>query len=407
MEFLYARFDVRMSFLLSSTAFVSLLAAPMSAQAIEPASVALGPVSMIPQLTVKTGRNDNIFLTATDEKSSGVTVINPVVQFIAEDGANAYKLTADVRRGVYHSSQDDNYTDVQLQADANLVFDVRNKLDILAAYLKSHEGRGTGLTQGSSATINDAPIKYDEKTVGATYTYGADEAQGRVVGKISYTLRDYSNFRTLTHSRDRDTLNTGVTFYYRVMPKTSLLFEVRRQGINYQNEVVGRSSLDSSEWKYLVGATWDASAKTTGVVKAGYAQKEFSAADRDDKGGFTWEAEVSWAPRTYSTFVLRSGQELNESTGADNYIDTSSTSVTWDHAWNDRFKTAFAYGITTEEYDQTSRKDDTNSISAGVTYDLRRWLTVGMDLTHAERDSNQAAFDYDNNTLFLTVQGAL
>lgn len=407
MEFTYARSGARTSFLISSTLFTSLLALPVSVQAIEPASMDLGPVSMIPQLTVRTGRDDNIFLTSSGEKSSAVTVINPVVQFIAEEGANAYKLTADVRRGVYHSSHDDNYTDVQLQGDANLVFDVRNKLDLLAAYLKSHEARGTGLTEGVNATVNNAPIKFNEKTVGATYTYGADEAQGRVVGKLSYTVRDYSNFRTLTHTRDRDTLNTGVTFYYRVMPKTSLLFEARREGIDYQNEVVGTASLDSSEWKYLVGATWDATAKTTGVVKAGYAQKEFSDASRDDKSAFTWEAEVSWAPRTYSTFVLRSGQELEESNGADNFIDTRSVSLTWDHAWNDQMKTAFAYGVTSEEYDLTSREDDTNSVSAGVSYDLRRWLTVGMDITHVERDSNQAAFDYESNTLFLTVQGSL
>ncbi|WP_372742904.1 outer membrane beta-barrel protein [Neptunomonas sp.] len=407
MEITNSRSGVHASLLISSTLFTSLIALPMSAQAIEPASVSLGPVSMIPQLTVSTGRNDNIFYTSTDEKSSAVTVINPVVQFIAEDGANAYKLTADIRQGIYHSSQDDNYTDMQLQGDANLVFDVRNKLDLLAAYLKAHEARGTGLTEGANATVNDAPIKYDEKTAGATYTYGADEAQGRIVGKLSYTVRDYTNFRSLTTSRDRDTLSTGVTFYYRVMPKTSLLFEARRTEIDYQNEVVGTSSLDSSEWKYLVGATWDATAKTTGVVKAGYAQKDFSAADRDDEGAFTWEAEVSWAPRTYSTFVLRSGQELEESNGADNYIDTSTTSLTWDHAWDDRLKTALAYGFTSEEYDLTSRKDDTNSFSAGVSYDLRRWLTVGMDITHAERDSNQAGFDYDNNTLVMTVQGAL
>lgn len=395
------------SLLATSALFTSAIVSPMLAHAIEPASISLGPVSMIPALTVQAGHDDNIFLTSTNEKSSAVTVINPTVQFIAEDGANAYQLTADVRRGIYHSSHDDNYTDIQLRGDANLVFDVRNKLDLLAAYLKAHEARGTGLTEGTNATVNDAPVKYNEKIVGATYTYGADEAQGRIEGKLSYNVRDYSNFRNLTRSRDRDTLNTGLTFYYRVMPKTSLLFEARRTGINYQNETAGVSSLDSNEWKYLFGATWDATAKTTGIVKAGYAQKKFSDAGRDDKDAFTWEAEVSWAPRTYSTFVLRTGQELEESNGTDNFIDTRSASVTWDHAWNDRMKTALAYGFANEEYDLTNRKDDTNSFSVGVSYDLRRWLTLGFDVEHVERDSNQAAFDYDNNSVFMTVQGSL
>lgn len=407
MEFTYTRSGVRTSLLLSSTLFTTLMVLPLSAQAVEPASVDLGPVSMVPQLTLSTKRDDNIFLAAADEKSSTVTVINPVVQLIAEDGANAYMLTADVRRGIYHSSQDDNYTDVQLSADANLVFDVRNKFDLQAAYLKAHEARGTGLTDGVNATLNDAPIEYNEKTAGGTYTYGADEAQGRVVGALSYTVRDYTNFRSQTETRDRDTLRAGATFYYRVMPKTSLLFEARRTEIDYQNEVAGTSSLDSNEWKYLVGATWDATAKTTGVVKAGYAKKAFSAADRDDKSAFTWEAEISWAPLTYSTFALSSGQSLEESNGADDYIDTSTANLSWNHEWNDRTKTALAYGLTNESYDQTSREDDTNRFSAGVTYDLRRWLTVGMDLTHAQRNSNLAASDYDSNTLVLTLQGAL
>lgn len=397
MELKHARCGLFASLILSST-FV---------YAIEPASVSLGPVSMEPSLTVRTGYSDNIFLTAADQQSSSITVINPTVQFIAEDGANAYKLTADLRRGVYHSSSDDNYTDMQLRGDANLVFDVRNKLDLLAAYLKAHEARGTGIAEGVNATVNDAPIKYDQKSVGATYTYGADEAQGRIVAKLSYDVRDHKNFRNLTSTRDRNTLRSGVTFYYRVMPKTSLLFEVRREGIDYQNQVSAASSLDSTEWKYLAGATWDATAKTTGVVKVGYAQKQFSSAARDDNDSFTWEAELSWALRTYSMFVLRTGQELEESNGNDNYINTRSASITWDHAWNDRMKTALAYGFTNEEYDLTGRKDDTNRVSAGVAYDLRRWMSLGLDMTHTERSSNQAAFDYDDNGVYLTLQGSL
>ncbi|SFG91885.1 outer membrane beta-barrel protein [Neptunomonas qingdaonensis] len=398
MELKHARCGVFASLVLSST-FVN---------AIEPASVSLGPVSMEPTLTVRTGHSDNIFFTAENQKSSAVTVINPVVQFIAEDGANAYKLTADLRRGVYHSSKDDNYTDLQLFGDANIIFDVRKKLDLLAAYLKAHEARGTGtITEGPNATINDAPIKYNQKIVGATYTYGVDEAQGRIVGKLSYTVRDYTNFRSLTEPRDYDILSTGVTFYYRVMPKTSLLFEVRRDDINYQNDVTAASSLDSTEWKYLVGATWDATAKTTGVVKAGYTKKNFSADARDDTGEFSWEAEVSWAPRTYSTFVLRTGQELEESNGNDDYIDTRFMSINWDHSWNDQLDTALAYAFTNGSYDLTNREDDTNSVTAGVSYDLRRWMTLGLDVYHTERSSNQAEYEYDDNGVYLSLQGSL
>jgi hypothetical protein len=190
------------------------------------------------------------------------------------------------------------------------------------------------------------------------------------------------------------------------MPKTSLLFEARRTGINYQNETVGVSSLDSSEWKYLMGATWDATAKTTGVIKAGYAQKQFSDAGRDDKGSFTWEAEVSWAPRTYSTVALSTGQELEESSGVGSFIDSRSVSLAWQHAWNDRMQTTLAYGFINEDYDASDRADDTNSFSAGVSYDIRRWLTLGLDIVHAERGSNQAEYDYANNSVFVTVQGS-
>ena len=393
-------------------AYTSLLGASailfsIPVHAIDPASVSLGPVSMVPTFTMQTGHDDNIFLTSTGEKSSAVTVINPTVQFIAEEGASAYKITADVSRGIYHSSSNDNYTDAQLRADAHLVFDVRNKLDLLAAYVKAHEARGTGLTEGANATVNSAPVELDEKRVGATYTYGASEAQGRIVGKLSYTVRDYNNFRNLTRSRDRDTLSTGVTFYYRVMPKTSLLLEARRIDTDYQNDMAGIASLDNNEWKYLVGAEWDATAKTSGIVKAGYAQKQFSDAGRDDKGSFTWEAEVSWALRTYSVFVLRTGQELEESNSADSFIDSRFASLTWGHAWNDRMKTALAYDFTNEEYDLSDREDDTQSFSTGVSYDIRRWLTLAFDIEHVERNSNQAAFNYDNNSVFMGVQGSL
>jgi hypothetical protein len=212
--------------------------------ALEPAAIDAGPFKLVPTLGVQTGHDDNIFLTDSGETDSWITVINPQVKLMAQDGPSSYSITYDLNHGKYHDSSPDDYTDHNLRGDINLELNDKNFLDVEVAYTKNHEPRGTGANQGEDATANAKPVKYDERIFDVTYTYGSREATGRLKLAGGVLDKEYTNFETQNAGRDRSTSYLGGTFYYRVAPKTQALFEVTRKRIDYD---LATSPLDSTE----------------------------------------------------------------------------------------------------------------------------------------------------------------
>ena len=376
--------------------------------AIEPAAIDAGPVSIVPMLSVQTGYDDNFFSTSANEQDETITVLSPSVQFIAEDGLNAYKVAYQLNQGIHQNSSADNYTDHTLSADAHLEFSQRSILDLQAVYLKGHEARGTGLSAtGGVANTIDAPLEYDTQTLSFNYVYGAPDATGRIQVYGEHLDREYQNFRTTTEGRDDTEVTLGAVFYYQVMPKTALLFEVRDKDIDYDLDPA--SSLDSSTRKYFVGATWEGSAKTTGTVKVGQSKKSFDSASREDFTSGSWEASVRWEPRSYSIVDISTSRSAAESNGNGDFIDTKTYNVNWNHAWNDITSTDAGLSFSNETYEGATdgREDDIRSLNLGLNYDMRRWLTFGLNYQYSETDSNLANTDYSKNLFMLTVNAAL
>ncbi|MDO6562857.1 outer membrane beta-barrel protein [Amphritea sp. 1_MG-2023] len=368
---------------------------------IEPAAIDAGPVKIIPMITAQVGYDDNFFSTADNEEDETITVLSPSVQVVAEDGLNAYRVVYQLSDGTHQNNTADNYTDHTLSADAHIEFSQRSVLDLKAAYNKGHEARG------SNDYVTSSPIEYDVTTASFRYMYGAPQATGRIEFYGEHLEREFTNFRTITTGRDDTEVTLGSVFYYKVMPKTSLLFEVRNKDIDY--DVDPSSSLDNNTWKYLVGATWEGTAKTTGTVKVGVSDKDFESASREDFTSASWEASVRWAPRTYSVVDISTSRSAAESSGTGDFIDTKNYNINWNHAWNDVINSDLGLGMTSETYegDVNGREDDTTSINVGMNYDMRRWLTFGLSYTFSDVDSNIATEDYTKNLVMLTVNAAL
>jgi len=384
-------------------AMISAITVP-TVSALQPAMVDMGPFKVVPQLTVNTGYDDNLFLTEGNEKESWVTVLNPSVQFIAEDGPNTYTLAYAAAKGIYHDSTDDNYLDHTFLAEANLEFNSRNALDVRANFVRGHEARGTGANQGNNALLNPKPVKYDDRNLDARYTYGAKDAKGRIELAAGYQNRHYVSFREQNAARDRSTRGAGATFYYRVAPKTQALFEVRRKDIDYD---LTTSVLDSTETTFLAGVTWEATAKTTGSVKIGQTDKDFDNSSVEGDEDIHWEVSLDWSPRTYSTVSLVTNKKPEETDGNGTYIDRTGYRLSWDHEWTSFVSSEIAIARLESDYVSSIREDEEDEFSIRLNYAMRRWLDVGLNYVYSDRDSNLTGLTFDKNTVYLTVDVAL
>ena len=143
--------------------------------------------------------------------------------------------------------------------------------------------------------------------------------------------------------------------------------------------------------------------KTTGFLKLGRVNKDFSSSRRADDQGFTWEIGVDWKPRTYSTITLKTDQDFVETNGTGNAGDRSQISLNWNHNWRARLSTNLELLYAQETYSPDPREDQYYQTAATVKYDFRRWLNLEAGYRFSNLDSTDDSFDYDQNVLEITA----
>ncbi len=376
---------MRKTFVMNSLAAAVMLAGSSSVMAIEAASMQLGAMSLTPTLELSESYDDN-FRETSNEDSSWITTISPTFVLAAQDRLNVYKLTYNFSSDIFHSSHDDNNTDHHLDADAHMEFNARNRLDLNAGYDRVEEVAGT-----ETSGIND---KYHTYNIGGVYGFGAKSATMNFELGANHEWKRYDNDGTINKDLERDTTSLSGTAFYRIGAKTRALVEVRYNDYDYK---LATSTLDSDSMAYLVGVTWDATAKTSGSAKIGYEDKDFDSAAREDVDNTMWEVGVTWQPRSYSSFTLNTRRGTDEgSQGAEDYIETTRTSLGWNHDWSSYVSTEASYAFTDEEY-ENGREDETDEFALGLNYELRRWVSVGVGYKYKDIDSTDPTETLDRN----------
>lgn len=361
----------------------------------------LGGFKFHPGVGLKFTHDDNIFQSETNTVSSWITTLAPTARFIARQRANTYRFGYEGEKGIYESSSADNYFDHRVYADAHLAFATRTALALRADYKKGHEDRGS-----TDRTLSSEPDKYDQTSVGAVFAYGAKTAKGRLELEADWLDREYTNNRSNTEISDRDESKLRATFFYRVMPKTSLLAEVVHKQFDYDLAV---STQDSDETKYYAGATWEATGKTTGTVKLGFKEKDFDSPTRQDVDSMAWLANVRWSLRTYSVINFTASKDFAESSGVGDTIDSTRYGVAWTHNWNRRLSTNAGLTFGKEAYkgdtsvNGGAREDDIKTFALGANYKMRRWLTLGGGVSYTDSDSNSAGDGYDRTKFYISL----
>jgi hypothetical protein len=62
---------------------------------------------------------------------------------------------------------------------------------------------------------------------------------------------------------------------------------------------------------------------------------------------------------------------------------------------------------TKDDYQGFDRNDKTMILGLKAGYKFRRWLTLGAEYTHTNRDSNLENFDYNRNFYLLSLTASM
>lgn len=396
---------------LSSLAVAVAMAAQVvkAGVALDPQAIDLEPFRLVPLLGAQMVMDDNIYNFSANEVDSMIFVVSPSLNLAAQDRDNSYSLSYGINAGFYSEDGDSNYVDHALSAGAGLNVTSKTKLNLGASYSLLHDDLGTGATEGLGAAAIAAlsePDQYSQMGLNGAMTYGAEGAAGQLALSLGLTNKRYDRTAAAV-ARDMDTLNYGVGFRYRVMPKTKVTFDIERSEGSYKNAATAAQS-DFEQTAFLVGATWENSAQTTGRVRFG--QTERSVESGFDKSGFTYDANVTWSPRELTHFNFALSQGFSDGTLPTASIETTNYSAAWTQDWLERLSTTLSYGLTNQDHnriDNVVRDDDLKTIGAKVDYQMRRWLVFGAGVSTKSTDSTLNQYDVDRNVFFLSVQGSL
>ncbi len=373
------------------------------------AAIELGEgLLMTPALDVDFEYDDNIFRSSDDEKGSFITRVAPSLEWEVRQEWARFTFGYAGDYGFFSNSSDDNYDNHALRADVGFE-GAGADLNVYGSFAASHDPRGTGPADGLgdevSRDVFTSPTEFDEWGWGTHVVFRGSRTELRA--GYSYLDKEYQNFRAFTRPRDRSTDRFSVGVTYAMTDEASAVANASRSKIDYDFAEAGMPSLDSDQDRLTAGLEWELTDRTSGSVHLGWEWKDFDDSARAKVDGFTWEAEISWAPRTDSTFSLSTESRLMETDNVGSAKDTSSVGVLWSHDWSDRLTVNTGFDFVREDYEDFDRKDDFYRFSLGFDYNLRRWMTLAGGVRINSRDSNVAAAVYDRNIVFLRAMMSL
>lgn len=379
---------------------------PFDAVALGPQPVKLGPIEFIPTIGLAEGYDTNPEEEpAGNELSSAVTRITPSLVFRAHNRANQYEFSYLGRYEFFDNATVGSRINHHVLALAHLVGGARQRLDLTASF-----DQLTAPPDATNRAFNEDGNVSDTYFIGGVYGFGAQTARAQVDLGVNFTaVRYLNNLDSGSFNRDQEYDSPAAvgTLYYRIAPKTQLLAQI---GVARFDYLWSGSTLDSHNLTYLAGITWKATAKTTGTLKFGYQQKQFTISDLDSIGRPSWDATMTWAASSRAQFVVSTSSFIAEGSAYTDSIPTQVYRLQWNHQWSQRFATQGSVSYTDQTYEGGSyegRHDQTTQLGLKAIYNLRRWVDVALEYYYKQDDSNDPLATFDRNWFYLSVTFSL
>lgn len=383
-------------------------------------NIRIGKITVLPKVAYTGEWNDNIYISEKDEKSD-------------------YINKATLGFGIMREVDEDNYAKLGYSLD---VFKYSDYSDNDYEAHKIYAGLGYKAPSGLYA-------KLDERFLSTEDPYGGDNLYKEGVAKtkrwnntlkgaVGYEFGDkfrleasYRNFIEDYHQfadkwQNKIDHEPGVAAYYRIMPKTSALVEYRVQMREYTEQQSagdnskGADSDTAQDFVYhkaFVGLHWDASAKITGDLKVGIGFKDYENDENWDGGDYddatTWIAETRLNYQLFQRTRLN-GRLLRQVKDSSSIDSTRYTNTVFGLGASQEFSEKLTGKVdlsyTYDDYDAygsaDERQDDVYAAKLGLDYDIREWLTAGVNYTYKQRESNIDDKDYTNNRVAFTIGAA-
>ncbi|MBI9089259.1 MAG: outer membrane beta-barrel protein [Desulfobacterium sp.] len=372
---------------------------------------------------------DNLYNTNTNEKEDFITTISPGLWLAlpanreklldigttntSPGGLNLSRIKPDTTRRaqgyflyapefvLYADESDHNTVNHKAEGLFQYNFNMGLSIDVVDQFNRRSEVNDNG--------ISERLDEYQDNLLNFIMAYDPSE---KIRFRVDYSNYDLEYDDSVNDYRNRNDNSFSAYVFYRIKPKTSVFVEYEFADISFDTN----SDSDSVENRYYTGLEWAITAKTKGRVKAGYIKKDFDKEGMDDQDGFSYEIQAQHNFTPKRALQVNGFRRFNESTmiTSATYLSTG-LSAAWLQRFAEKWSGTLNVSYTNEEYKGNitfngvtgERDDDLFSIAPAVRYEFRDWMLFDLGYIFAQRDSNFAPFDYNNNTIFFRIDISL
>lgn len=365
-------------------------------------SVAAERNGLILNGSVSAEYSDNI-LNNTNEISDTALIATPKLKYSGVLGKHKVEVNYQGKLASYTKDKEFNYNSHDFLLAG--YFDHSHKINTEFSLGFDKEIETPGATNSSTQNLTNFN-QLNTKSALARFYYGQRTSTGQIVIDFNYTDRAYTNNQQ--DYRDYTRNQANATFFYRIAPKTRMLFQASASKYSYDDQFTNALTLNQSseQQRYLIGVEWQATAKTTGLFKIGYQNKDYTDPQLNDISDLSYNLDMIWKPTIYTKIAIGASREATESAiqNEGGFLSTA-YSVNISHNLTARTTANLAMSMNNDDIvSATNRTDKRHTLGVGLKHSLRDWLNVKLSYKYQEKDSNIELFTYESNIIQLSFE---
>ncbi|WP_045496392.1 outer membrane beta-barrel protein [Vibrio hyugaensis] len=372
-------------------------------------------IEFIPVLGVFYEGNDNINKADSGENIESVNIWGVEPALLAKIERNQYRANLLYKLSAgFSSDEQNNYDDHTFQFTNFFEFNRRNRLVVDYQFRAQHEEKGEGFSEGQGTLLND-PIEFHRNDLKTNYVFGSEGSKGRLEFGLGYRDTTYQNYRnglpgkpqSKTKYNDFRSPNAHLEFYLRATPRTYWLVGTQQTTTDYRSDNPVEPSKDNYSGFYYTGAQWEVTGKTKGIARLGYQVKNFDNDQRETFGGLSWDIGLEWLPQEQTLFTIKTTQAAISPDQDGDYNLQTRYKLDMKHDWNSYLTTRLGTLYQQDDYTGITRNEDRYALSAGIDYQIKRWVLLQADWRYQDKTSNWQGYNFDQNVWALSARFSL
>lgn len=370
-------------------------------------TVATDTLTIDAELDLALGYLDNIFATRDNEVDDLIGIARPQLNILARGTDYQISISGRGEIGRYESNSAEDYDDWQIGLNS------RARLSSDLTFVGGGNYRWDHENRSSPEDVNGLkPTEYQRGYGFAGLLWNSGDLSVRIAGTITdLNFSDVpATFGTINNNdRDRTHYEIGGRIGHKLSSDTDIFVQAAYDDRSYDfNRDDFGFARNSDGYSAALGLRHKFSPRLSGEIYAGILEQYYDDPVLSDVSIVDFGAVLDWSDATGVSAALRIDRTVEETTlpGASAYIRTSGRLSI--RAINQpKFASGASIGASHYDYIGTPRSEFVTSTGLWARYWLDKRIYLGADYDFAQRSSNRAGFDYDENRLFFSIGGQL